>query len=166
MKIILHDVSIVPVKDNPVFFDIVANRVWKQWWEAKGQTENAVADGLRHAFAAQSFCGAFAAVHKGAYVGSAMVIESDMDDRPEYSPWIAGIFVEPQYRGQGIGATLVTHAAQNAFQHGASTVYLCATRKNATYYDMLGWTRLEENVGPSSMTIFTKTPAGHLMIGA
>ncbi len=40
-------------------------------------------------------------------LGSASLIEHDMDDRLELTPWLAGVFVAPEHRRKGIGAALV-----------------------------------------------------------
>ena len=40
-------------------------------------------------------------------LGSAMLIAHDMDTRPQWTPWLAGMVVAPEFRGRGIGAALV-----------------------------------------------------------
>lgn len=37
----------------------------------------------------------------GVYIGSVLVIENDLDARPDYTPWIAALWVEPHARKRG-----------------------------------------------------------------
>ena len=46
--------------------------------------------------------------------GSAAIIEHDMDTRMELSPWLASVFVAPEFRKRGIGSKLVTHVMEQA----------------------------------------------------
>jgi GNAT superfamily N-acetyltransferase len=39
-------------------------------------------------------------------VGSVSLIASNMDTRPELTPWLAALFVLPQYRRRGVGTAL------------------------------------------------------------
>ena len=57
--------------------------------------------------------------HQGsAFLGTASVIASDLAERPQLTPWIAAVWVDPQARQHGIGAALVNRAAQDCFAIG------------------------------------------------
>ena len=71
--------------------------------------------------------------------GSCAIIEHDMETRPQLTPWLASVFVAPEYRQQGIGSKLVLHAMTQAKKEGISTLYLF-TPDNKTFYLKLGWT--------------------------
>ncbi|MEI9926215.1 MAG: GNAT family N-acetyltransferase [Bradyrhizobium sp.] len=46
--------------------------------------------------------------HDGdAFLGTASVIPSDLAERPQLTPWIAAVWVEPQARRHGTGSALV-----------------------------------------------------------
>jgi len=152
----LDGLTISSIKDKSEAFGVAANRIWKEWWEKKGQTEQDVIDGLRKALEGNPCYDGFAASRNGTYLGSALVIKSDMEERPSYTPWVAAVFVEPEHRGQGVGAALVNYAAQNTLKNGVPHVYLCATKKNSPYYEKLGWEKVEEDVGADGLTIFIK----------
>jgi len=81
---------------------------------------------------------AFAAVENGAFCGGAMLVESDMDGRPDLSPWVSGVIVKPEYRRKGIGSALVRRVEREAAELGAGTLYLQTHDKEA-YYGALGW---------------------------
>lgn len=71
-------------------------------------------------------------------VGTAALVESDMDSHPELSPWLASVYVNPAYRKRGVGAALVKHVVKQASAHGFSPLYLF-TPDQAKFYRELGW---------------------------
>jgi N-acetylglutamate synthase-like GNAT family acetyltransferase len=71
-------------------------------------------------------------------IGSAAIVTSDMDSRPDLSPWLASVFVHSNYRHKGIGARLVKVVMQEARSHGINTLYLF-TPDQTDFYKRLGW---------------------------
>ena len=71
-------------------------------------------------------------------LGSAAIVDSDMDTRPELFPWLASVFVAPAYRNQGIGSSLVKHVSQKAQEAGIEALYLF-TPDRENFYQKLGW---------------------------
>jgi N-acetylglutamate synthase-like GNAT family acetyltransferase len=71
-------------------------------------------------------------------LGSAAIVENDMDTKPELTPWLASVFVAPQYRNQGIGSQLVKQLMDEAKQAGIETIYLF-TPDQVNFYQKLGW---------------------------
>src|SRR5205823_1620404 len=60
----------------------------------------------------------------GTLLGSAMLVTHDMDTRKEWSPWLAGVFVAPDQRRQGIGAAMVRRVIEEAAALGVQRLYL------------------------------------------
>ncbi len=82
--------------------------------------------------------------HEGdRFIGTVSVIVCDEETRPHYTPWVAALWVEPEYRQQGIGAALVDKTAEFAFGAGAGRVYLLAGPHRRSFYEGLGWSVLE-----------------------
>jgi len=75
--------------------------------------------------------------------GSAAIVENDMDNRPDLSPWLASVFVIPEYRDQGIGSALVRHVMQLAQQGNIEKLYLYTLDREALYHK-LGWRRFDK----------------------
>lgn len=71
-------------------------------------------------------------------LGTAALVESDMDSHPELSPWLASVYVDAAYRKRGIGAKLVKQVVAEARAQGFSTLYLF-TPDQAHFYQELGW---------------------------
>lgn len=74
----------------------------------------------------------------GQPVGSASLVANDMEVLAEWIPWLANVFVLPQYRRQGIGAQLVEGIASATINLGYPRLYLY-TLDQAHFYEELGW---------------------------
>lgn len=75
-------------------------------------------------------------------VGSASLLEQDLDTRPDLSPWLASVYVAQEHRRQGIGSALVRHATEKAAALGVETLYLFTPDKER-FYERLGWSVIE-----------------------
>jgi len=79
----------------------------------------------------------------GKLVGSASLVEHDMESRQGLSPWISTVYVHPDYRRRGIGTRLVRHLEEEAKRLGFERLYLF-TPDMRSFYETFGWTVLEE----------------------
>ena len=83
----------------------------------------------------------FVLFDNGQPVGTAGVVRSDLDARPDLTPWLAGVFVQPASRGRGYATALVRRA--EAFASAASVPVLWLyTLKAEPLYARLGWQRV------------------------
>jgi N-acetylglutamate synthase-like GNAT family acetyltransferase len=78
-------------------------------------------------------------------LGSASLIAHDMDTHPELSPWLASVYVAPEYRRRGIGSALVQRIVAEAASLELDRLYLFTPDKER-FYARLGWTVLERTV--------------------
>ena len=76
-------------------------------------------------------------------IGSAALVVSDMPERPELTPWLASVFVDPQARKHGAGRALVHRVMQHAKHIGIKTLYLY-TPDREHFYAHMGWQTLEK----------------------
>ena len=82
------------------------------------------------------------------------MIASDLAERPQLTPWVAAVWVEQEARGHGIGAALVERAVKDCFALGMVRAYLCARPRMLAFYERLGWTLLEGQVGRNGLDVF------------
>ena len=96
------------------------------------------------------------------FLGTASVIASDLKERPQLTPWIAAVWVEPRARQRGVGSALVNRATQDCFALGFSRAYLCARPQRSALYERLGWIPIERDLGPHQLIVFIRdaNPAG------
>lgn len=80
----------------------------------------------------------FVAFEDAAPVGSAVLVEHDMDTRLDLTPWLAGVFVVPSARGRGVAVELVRYAMRAARTFGVETLYLY-TNDATSLYAKLDW---------------------------
>jgi predicted N-acetyltransferase YhbS len=91
-------------------------------------------------------------------LGSASLIEHDMETRMELTPWLAGVFVGEQYRRRGIGAELVRRIMAEAGRLNVPLLYLY-TVHSAKFYAALGWKLMERtSYREQNIVIMTYTP--------
>jgi N-acetylglutamate synthase-like GNAT family acetyltransferase len=78
-------------------------------------------------------------------LGSAALIASDMDTKPELSPWLANVYVKFDKRGLGIGARLVQSIMDIARENNLPCIYLF-TPDQEKFYEKLGWKTLTKEI--------------------
>jgi predicted N-acetyltransferase YhbS len=84
----------------------------------------------------------FVALSGTELLGSAMLIHHEMDTHPQFTPWLAGVFVAPAHRRRGIGRALAQHVLCEAAARGFYTVYLL-TPGAQDFFAHLGWSIVE-----------------------
>lgn len=78
-------------------------------------------------------------------LGSYSLTESDLSIRPELSPWLASVYINPAHRNLGIGTMMVKRSMEHALSLGFQTIYLF-TNKQARWYGSMGWQLMEETI--------------------
>ncbi len=64
------------------------------------------------------------ALEGDAPVGTVNLIENDDPKRPHLTPWLAALYVEPEFRGRGHGLNLTRRLLEEAARLDCDTVYL------------------------------------------
>jgi GNAT superfamily N-acetyltransferase len=143
----MHPVpDIDDLRDVPRFGDVAAERGWREWWQGSAVTLADHRARTAESLGPNAMPLTLIAHRGGAFLGMASLIASDMDARPELTPWIAAVYVEPEARGQGLGTRLVEAATARGFAQGHATLFLCAEPRNGGFYERLGWRRIERDV--------------------
>ena len=134
------------LRHYPVFADTIADRGWHAWWTESGVPLEDYRAHLNPMLEQDGIPSALVANDEDHYIGSVLIIENDLDERPDYAPWIAALWVEPEFRRQGIAAQLIAHSREYVAKLGHDTCYLCATADKRPYYLKQGFTLVEEGV--------------------
>ena len=158
--------TISDLRDRPEFFDAVADRIWRAWWESRGFPRDYIAGRLRENLNPEPLPIALVAHDGPTFLGTASVIASDLEDLPQYTPWVAAVWVDPQHRERQIGRALVARAAGDAFKLGIDRVYICAPKLRQNFYLRQGWLPIRHNVGDRGVTVFVRERAGAPSAGA
>lgn len=98
---------------------------------------------------------ALVAVCDGKVIGTAALKEKELE-HVSYSPWLAGVFVLPEFRCRGVGALLIEAAEKKAKSLGVLRLFLY-TPTSENYYANLGWKTVERHALASGpITIMAK----------
>lgn len=146
--------SVVDLRARPEFASIVADRVWRAWWEPKGNALAFIEGLVRQNLNDEPIPFALVAHDEGAFLGTASVIASDLDAHPQYTPWVAAVWVDPAHRTNGVGTALVRAGAEMAQELGFDSAYLCALPPKHEFYKRLGWRLVEANVTKAGLAVF------------
>lgn len=84
----------------------------------------------------------FIAVSGSQLVGSAALVQNDMDTKPDLSPWLAAVYVKETFRHQGIATQLIARCEAEAACLSTDSWYLY-TEFASRLYEKLGWRHLE-----------------------
>ncbi len=155
--------SIARLAEYPRYIETVAEWQFNEWGALNSDaTLAAWMDDLRECATAAGIPTTFLALSATAdneLLGTASLVTSDMETRTDLSPWLAGVFVRPQSRAQGIGAALVQHVVAEAEGLGIARLYLY-THASRTFYERLGWRAIEQaNFEGQDVTIMVIEPA-------
>lgn len=101
---------------------------------------------------------AVVALEAGEVLGSASLVDHDMETRMELTPWLASVFVSEEYRRRGVGAELVRRIMAEAGKLKVPLLYLYTVHSERLYAS-LGWTVMERtNYLEHTVVIMTYRP--------
>jgi len=98
---------------------------------------------LRELAADQSQQVALIALCDGVAAGTCLLVTSEIDPLHDVSPWLAGLYVAPEFRGIGVGRTLVAAIEEQARARSFPRIYLYTDDSEVPYYRKLGWNAAE-----------------------
>lgn len=77
--------------------------------------------------------------------GLALLIHNDLETHPHLKPWVASVFVAPDYRSKGIAKGLVDAIEDAARELGYAEAYLYTDKPDL--YRQIGWSDFEHLEG-------------------
>ena len=118
------NLSIVHLFEAPEHRVAAASLIHHEFWlDVWGASTERRAARLALADRADQLPLALIALHDGHLVGAINLVDNDDENHPEWHPWLAGMVVAPDWRGQGIGSALVTALLAHARRLGFERVY-------------------------------------------
>ncbi|MCI3920583.1 GNAT family N-acetyltransferase [Paenibacillus sp. TRM 82003] len=135
-------VKIFELKDKIELTDELVSYIWSKW--GTPQNYNFYKDCMIHSLEQQDKVPKFYfAFHDDRVVGCYALLRNELVARQDLFPWFACLFVEPDFRGKGIGARLLEHATSVIRENGYNRFYLSTSLDN--YYEKYGWTYLADS---------------------
>ena len=74
-------------------------------------------------------------------------MENDRIHRPQYAPWVAAVYVRPDFRGRGIASMILHEAASIAARARNEALFIDCLAVTASVYEKNGWAIYEGEVG-------------------
>ena len=150
-----NNLQVIALSEVPDHFWLVAKWIYEEWWETPDNSISVVSHPLKEHLASTTVPQTFVALVDGKPVGSISLIERDLPEFPELTPWLSFLYVTPEHRGQGIGSRLLEGAFLRAKLQNAEAVYL-ATPSHNDFFSHLGWQTLARNIGSQRLTVMTR----------
>lgn len=151
--------AIQALRDVPQFRDVVADRIWRAFWAQSGAPLSAVEEALAGCIGPEGYPFTLVALADGKFAGTVTAIASDVAERVQYAPWLAALWVEPEFRGQGLAMDLMDAGQTRLTAQGFGLVYLAARERMRPFYAARGWQLIESAVGPDRLDIFSRPAA-------
>jgi GNAT superfamily N-acetyltransferase len=134
---------IVRAADRPDLIPLLANWLWDAFWQPGGHRLDEVREILSEATAETGPPQSFVLLAGEIPCGTASLMSADLEIRTDIGPWLAGVYVVPEARGQGCAQRLVEAVEEAAQAAGARSLYL-HTNDMQRLYERLGWYAIEE----------------------
>lgn len=138
-------IEIVTVRDRPDVIPTIALWLWSEWARHKGRSQQRVIDRLRARASMDGPERTWVVLDDATPAATASLVLDDLDTRPDLSPWLASVFVDPAHRGRGHAWRLVQVVEDAARAGGTDTLWL-HTEHAAGLYARLGWIAVGEEV--------------------
>lgn len=136
---------IVRMADRPDLVPMVANWLWDAFWQPNGHRLEEVREILSEANAVIGTPQSFVLLAGDLPCGTASFMSADLEIRNDIGPWLAGVYVVPEARGQGCAQRLVAAVVEAAQEAGHEALFLY-TNDAQGLYERLGWYAVEETV--------------------
>jgi predicted N-acetyltransferase YhbS len=118
-------VTICHLHEHPEHLGTVARWIHDEWWtERPGHTVETMEARLGEAADPDRIPLSLVALREGVPIGTVNLVDNDNEERPQLTPWLAALLVEPRHRGCGVGARLVGALAAEAARLGIARLYL------------------------------------------
>jgi predicted N-acetyltransferase YhbS len=126
--------------DCPEVLPQVAEYIFNQWFAHKpGHTLEGMLARMRGGKRSEIPIGLVAFLD-GKPAGTVSLLQSDLEERKDLTPWLAGLLVFPEFRKYGVGSALVHSLVETAVKIKYSQIYLYTEIPN--FYEKLGWKQI------------------------
>jgi GNAT superfamily N-acetyltransferase len=135
----MMSVEVDPLGNHQEFIEELAGLLMIEWHEPQttAQLQSRI-EKLRTHTNAGAFPAAWVAHRDNVPLGIVALRGQELDEYPELSPWLGGLFVRPECRGQGLGSFLCRVAEENALLLGIREMFLFTLDRHSMY-QRLGW---------------------------
>ncbi len=145
--------KIITLQECPQLLGQAASWFHSKWGIPQEAYQESMEEGLRGGNSIPQW---YLAMADGKIAGGLGVIENDFHKRKDLTPNVCAVYVEEEYRGQGIAGGLLEYACRDMEKRGIGTLYLATD--HTSFYEPYGWEFLcmaqeEDGEGQSRMYV-------------
>ena len=138
----MDELQILNLADAPEHVEQVSRWLWEQWARDAGYSLEDVVFRTRHTMLRDTVPQQLVALWNGRAAGTVALWANDCKTRQDLTPWMAVLYVKPEFRNLHIGQALQKASIQAAEQLGRyDWLYLITELED--YYDKSGWEFVE-----------------------
>ena len=132
------DMIILPLRDAPELLARAAAWFSSKWSVPVEAYQESMRRSIRHPAAVPQWY-LILDGNRSITAGCGM-IENDFHKRPDLTPNVCAVYVEPDYRGRGLARALLDYVRLDASRLGLDTLYLLTD--HTAFYERCGWSFL------------------------
>ena len=145
-------ITIETLSDRHDLIDLTTRWGWDEWGHKSGQSLASALASTHALVDAAGFEKTFVLLEDGIPAAMASLVRCDLDERPDLTPWLASVYVNPPFRGRGHAVRVVRQVEQAAIAEAVSKLWLY-TSTAPGLYRKLGWHDHAEIKRPSGNSI-------------
>ena len=126
--------SILSITDHPELVEVAAEWFHQSWHIPKNAYLDSMAECLRALSPVPQW---YVMLDGQKIIGGIGVIENDFHDRKDLAPNVCAVYVEPEYRCQGLAGRLLQRVCDDMAGRGIDTLYLLTDHTG--FYERYGW---------------------------
>ena len=144
------------LSECPEHLETVGRWIYEEWWSKRCDSPEVVFNWLRTHTKLDTVPYSVIALAEGEPVGSCCVIENDCIHRPQYAPWVAAVYVRPDFRRRGIASMILHEAASIAARARIKGLFIDCLAVTASVYEKNGWAIYEREVGDKESVVMLR----------
>lgn len=127
-------IQIIPIRNHPELAERAAEWFNQKWRTPLEAYKESIADCLSQMNAVPQW---YLAMEDNVISGGLGVIENDFHNRRDLAPNVCAVFVEEDFRCQGIAGKMLDFVCQDMKEKGIDTLYLLTD--HTSFYERYGW---------------------------
>jgi len=124
---------IIRLVENPDMKDEMADWFSSKW----GIPREAYVESMNDCIEGNTVSQWYVVMDKGVIAGGLGIIENDFHDRKDLTPNVCAVYVEEEYRCQGIAMKLLDYVCKDMKEKEIETLYLIT--EHTYFYERYGW---------------------------
>ena len=129
----MNNYRYITLMEEPTIKDKAA-----EWFNSKwGVPKEAYLECMEDYLSGKTEYGWYLCLDGDKIVGGMGVIENDFHERKDLAPNVCAVYVEPEYRNQGVAGQMLNHVCRDMQKAGIGTLYLLTDHDG--FYERYNW---------------------------